>query len=143
MRFRYVLSSGKDLSPVVLSRLGRDAMSPLEVNEIKTQDKAVRPSRPLEAARSSFLTVDLPNVALVTWKLAEDGQGSVLRFLEIGGQDGTVSVNTSLLNLQSAWRCNAMEENQQPLPVSPHGFQFPVAPHQIVTIRVQGTPALK
>ncbi len=143
VRFRYVLGSGKDLNPVTLGQLGWDAMSPLEVNEIKTQDKAINPARPLEAARGSFLTVDQPNVVLVTWKLAEDGQGSVLRFLEVAGQAGSVNVKLPLLNLQTAWRCNAVEDNQQSLSVSPHALQFSVTPHQIVTIRVQGTPALK
>jgi alpha-mannosidase len=118
-------------------------MSPLEVNEIKTQDKAINPARPLEAARSSFLTVDQPNVVLVTWKFAEDGQGSVLRFLEVAGQPGAVNVKLPLLNVQSAWRCNAVEENQESLPVSPHTLQFSVTPHQIVTVRVLGTSALK
>jgi alpha-mannosidase len=143
VRFRYVLGSGKDLNPVTLGQLGWDAMSPLEVNEIKTQDKAINPARRLEAARGSFLTVDQPNVVLVTWKLAEDSQGSVLRFLEVAGQAGSVNVKLPLLNLQSAWRCNAVEDNQQSLPVLPHALQFSFTPHQIVTIRVQGTPALK
>jgi hypothetical protein len=39
-----------------------------------------------------------------------------------------------------AWLCNAVEEDQQPLTVSPHGFSFNVKPFQIVTVRLQGTP---
>jgi alpha-mannosidase len=118
-------------------------MSPLEIDEIKSQDKAITPPRPLAATEGSFLQVDQPNVVLVTWKRAEDEQGTILRFVEVNGQPNTVKVEVPTLNLQSGWVCNAMEKNQQPLAVSGRSLQFPVKPFEIVTIRVQGTPALK
>lgn len=141
--FRYVLTSGRDLSPAALSRLGRSEMTPLETDEIISNDKAVNTPEPLNAPEGSFLEVSNPNVALVTWKRAEDNKGTILRFLEIAGQDGTVNVQTPLINVQNAWQCNAMEQNQQPLSVSAHGLSFAVAPHQIVTVRLQGTRALQ
>jgi hypothetical protein len=36
-----------------------------------------------------------------------------------------------------------MEKNQQPLNVSGHHLEFSIKPFEIVTIRVQGTTALK
>ena len=55
-------------------------MTPGEVDRITSQDKALDSPRPLDAAQGSFLQVDQPNVALVTWKMAEDGDGTVLTF---------------------------------------------------------------
>ena len=141
--FRYAVTSGKNLSAGALSRLGWEEMSPIEVNEIKPQDKAISPPRPLDPVQGSFLHVDQPNVVLVTWKRAEDDQGTILRFLEVDGKPGTVNVQGPILNLESGWICNAVEENRQPLSVSPHGFSFAVKPFEIVTVRLQGTPALK
>jgi hypothetical protein len=141
--FRYAVTSGNNLSAGALSRLGREEMSPIEVNEIKPQDKAISPPRPLDPVQGSFLQVDQPNVVLVTWKRAEDDQGTILRFLEVDGKPGTVNVQGPILNLESGWICNAVEENHQPLSVSPHGFSFAVKPFEIVTVRLQGTSALK
>lgn len=82
------------------------------------------------------------NVVLVNWKTAEDGQGTVLRFLEVAGQAGTVEVQIPILQVQAAWMCNAMEENQQPLTTATHEVTFSVKPFQIVTVRVQGIPVV-
>jgi hypothetical protein len=141
--FRYAVTSGRNLSPGALSRLGWEEMAPIEINEITSEDKAVAPPRPLAAKESSFLQVDQPNVVLVTWKRAEDELGTILRFVEVNGEPSTVKVEVPILNLQSGWICNAMEKNQQPLAVSGHSLQFPVKPFGIVTIRVQGSTALK
>jgi hypothetical protein len=141
--FRYAVTSGQNLSPGALSRLGWEEMSPIEINEIKSQDKAITPPRPLAANESSFLQVDPPNVVLVTWKRAEDEQGTILRFVEVNGESSTVKVEVPIVNLQNAWLCNAMEKNQQPLAVSGHRLEFPIKPFGIVTVRVQGTSALR
>ncbi len=141
-RFRYVLTSGKDLEPASLSRLGWEEMTPLEVDQITSQDKAIEVPRPLDSASGSFLQVDQPDVALVTWKRAEDGDGTIMRFLEIGGKESTVNVQTNLLNVQSAWTSDAFERKQGPLTTSAHGFKFMVKPFQILTVRVNGTASM-
>ena len=80
---------------------------------------------------------------LVTWKPAEDGEGTIMRFLNLGGQAGEVKVTTSLLDVKSAWLCTAMEANQQQISdTNPHGFSFSIKPHQIVTVRVSGAPTV-
>src|SRR5208337_1376261 len=90
--FRYVLTSGNDLPPAYLSRLGREEMSPLEVDQITSQDKAIDSPRLLDSAQASFLHVSRPDVVLETWKIAEDGEGTILRFLEVAGKENTVEV---------------------------------------------------
>jgi alpha-mannosidase len=139
--FRYAVTSGRNLSPGTLSRLGWEEMSPIEVNEIKAQDKAISPPRPLDSAEASFLQIDQPNVVLVTWKRAEDDQGTILRFVETDGRSATVHVQLPILKLKSGWVCNVVERNQQPLAVSERSFNFAVKPYGIVTVRIEGSPA--
>jgi hypothetical protein len=136
-KFRYVLTSGNHLPPAGLSRLGWEEMTPAEVDQITSQDKALDTPRPLDAARGSFAQVDQPNVVLVTWKMAEDGDGTVLRFLEVGGQANAVEVQTPHLDVRSAWSSDAMERKQSALETSAHGFRFTVKPFQIVTVRLK------
>ena len=140
--FRYILTSGKDLQPGQLSRFGWEEMTPLESGRITHPRTESAPAQELDKAQGSFLQVNQSNVVLVNWKTAEDGQGTVLRFLEVAGQAGTVEVQIPILQVQAAWMCNAMEENQQPLTTATHEVTFSVKPFQIVTVRVQGIPVV-
>jgi len=80
------------------------------VDQITSQDKAIDFARPLDSTHGSFVQVDRPQVVLVTWKRAEDGDGTVLRFVEVGGKETTAEVQVPLLNVRSAWRCDAFEK---------------------------------
>jgi hypothetical protein len=140
--FRYVLTSARDLSPEALSQFARAEMVPLEADEIISNDKAIPSQAPLPGDQASFIDIDQPNVVLVTWKVAEDGDGMILRFLEVAGKAGTVNVRIPLLNTQSAWNCNLMEQKGESLPLSPHGFSFLIRPFQVITVRVQGASPL-
>ncbi len=135
--FRYVLSSGKNMTPAALGRLGREAMSELEVNEIFPQDKVDDAPRPLPASKASFMQVDQPSVMLNAWKEAEDQKGTILRFMELDGKASTVKVTVPIVDLQSAWTCNAVEKCRDLLPVSSHSFSFEIKPFQIVTLRIE------
>jgi len=141
--FRYVLTSGSNLEPAYLSRLGREETSPLEVDQITSQDKAINSPRPLDSAQGSFLQVNNPDIALVTWKRAEDGEGTILRFLEVAGKESSVEVQTPLLSVTSAWMNDALERKQGPLAVSSHGFRFSAKPFQIVTVRLEAASNLR
>ena len=141
--FRYVTTSGRNLEPGQLSRLGWEEMTPLETNEIIQNDKEVSPPRPLDKGQESFLQVNQPNVVLVNWKTAEDGHGTVLRFLEVAGESNQVEVQIPILKIQAAWMCNAMEENQHPLSTAAHAVTLSVKPFQIVTVRVEGVPVVQ
>jgi hypothetical protein len=66
----------------------------------------------------------------------------ISRFLEVAGKAGTVNVRIPLLKAESAWECNAMEQNEVSLPLSEHGFSLPFKPFQIITVRVKGTSAM-
>jgi hypothetical protein len=141
--FRYVLTSGNSLDPGYLGRLGREEMSPLEIDQITSQDKAVNSPRPLDAFQASFLEVKDPDAVLVTWKKAEDGQGTILRFVEVAGKESVIEVQTPIFELKSAWLNDALERTQGSLAVTPHGFKFSVKPYQIVTVRLEASANLK
>jgi hypothetical protein len=137
--FRYALTSGRELSPESLARMGRAAMTPLELQQVLRTDKYGDPERPLSTAPTSFLQVNAPNVVVENWKTAEDGHGAIVRLLEVGGNSADVRLDFPLFNLQQAWRANAVEENQEELPVSAHSVEVKIRPHEILTLRVAAT----
>ena len=138
-RFRYVVTSASSTDAAGLSHMGWEEMTPLEKDEVTSQDKAQNPPRPLDGKQESFLKVNDPNLLLEVWKPAEDGKGTILRFLDLGGAPRTVAVQTPLLSLQQAWQTDAVERNKNQLSLAgSNGFQFTIHPHGIVTVRVQG-----
>ncbi|MEM0149855.1 MAG: polysaccharide lyase family protein [Candidatus Micrarchaeaceae archaeon] len=138
-RFRYVVTSAPSTNPVGLGRLGWEEMTPLEKDEVTSQDKATDLPRPLNGKQDSFLKVNDMGLLLDTWKPAEDGKGTILRFLDLGGTIRTVTVHTPLLQLQQAWQTDAVERNKRPLQlVGSTGFKFTIRPHEIFTVRLEG-----
>jgi hypothetical protein len=135
--FRYVLSTSNRFSASQNSRLGWEALTPLELDEIRPNDKASFIHRPLPAAGDTFLGIDQNNVILLTWKLAEDGEGSIIRLLETEGLSVTVNLTFPGLRLLSGWRCNAVEDNSQPLEPIHNRLRVPVKPFEILTMRVK------
>ena len=143
-RFRYVVTSAPSTDPVQLSRLGWEEMTPFETDEVTSQDKAIDSPRPLDGKQASFLDVQDPNVLLETWKTAEDGNGTILRFLDFGGTTRTVTVQTSLLQIDQVWQTDAVERNGKELSLAGNGgFQFTIHPHEILTIRLKSHDLLK
>jgi hypothetical protein len=136
-RFRYVITSAGTTSPTELSRKGWEEMTPLESDLITTQDKAQDAPQPLSGAQQSFLRIDDPALLLETWKAAEDGNGSILRFLDLGGTTRDVTVETPMLKLREAWQTDAVERDQKQLSrVTKESFKFTIHPHEILTVRV-------
>ncbi len=134
--FRYVLTSGHNLSPASLGRLGRAAMTPLEHQQVISNDKHDDPARPLSPAPQSFLTVSSPDVVVEDWKNAMDGNGTVVRLVEVGGESTTTRLTFPLFHLQQAWTTSAVEQNQSPLKVEGNSLEVALRPHQIITLRV-------
>ncbi len=142
--FRYVVTSAPSTDATQLSRMGWEEMTPFETDEVTSQDKALDQPRPLDGKQGSFLDVQDPNVLLETWKTAEDGNGTILRFLDFGGTSRTVAVHTPLLQIDEVWQTDAVERNGKRLsPADSGGFQFTIHPHEIVTIRLVSHDLLK
>jgi len=148
--FHYVITSAATASANDLSRMGWEEITPLETDAVTGQDKAitnsVQPSgmpldagspRSLDGKQGSFLKVEDPNVLLETWKPAEDGDGTILRFLDLGGAERTVTVRTPTLHLDRVSQTDAVERGGTPVPmVGGDQFHFTIHPHEIVTIRI-------
>jgi alpha-mannosidase len=153
-----VVTSAASTKPVDLSRMGWEEITPLEADIVTTQDKAVSvsaesqangglqsPATPairnsatiLDGKQQHFLEVEDQSVLLETWKPAEDGNGTVMRFLDYGGTERTVTVRIPGLQLDQVWQTDAVERGTAPLPVSAGSqFQFTMHPHEIVSVRV-------
>jgi hypothetical protein len=141
--FRYVITSAPSTDSTQLSRMGWEEMTALEENEVISQDKWSNVTRPLNGKQDSFLDVSDPNLLLETWKPAEDGNGTILRFLDFGGTARQVKIRTPLLQLKQAWQTDAVERNGKQLSLTgTSGFQFSIHPHEIVTVRIIGDDVL-
>ncbi|MGC2300454.1 MAG: glycoside hydrolase family 38 C-terminal domain-containing protein, partial [Acidobacteriaceae bacterium] len=140
-RFRYVITSAAQTDAPALSRLGWEEATPLEDDQIRSQDKALDLPEPLPARESSFLSVNDPDVLVDTWKPAEDGHGTILRLIDLGGASRTITIETPLLALSQVVRTDAVERDGPAIaPDHPHAFRIEIRPWQIVTLRLLGQP---
>jgi len=136
-QFRYIVTSAASTDAAELSHLGWEAFTPLEVSEVTSSDKAVETRRPLDGMTGSFLQLADPALVLETWKPAEDGRGTILRFLDLGGPARTVHIGLPQIVLEHAWLDDALERNQHELPLAgPHGLDLAIKPHAIITVRL-------
>jgi alpha-mannosidase len=165
-KFHYVFTSSPSLNAPELSRLGWEEITPLEADIVTTQDKALSVSEKrdgdssdssadqmkavvgasctLDPKMASFLNIEDPNVLFETWKPAEDGNGTILRFLDLGGDQRTITVQTPLLHLNQAWQTNAVEKDGEKLSTQgENAFSFVIHPHEIASVRIIGSGACK
>ena len=142
-RFRFVVTSAAQTDASELSRMGWEEETPFEEDQIRSQDKALDMPRPLDGNEGQFLEIDDPNLFFDTWKPAEDGNGTILRLIDLGGTARSAAVKLPLLTLSQVLVTDAVERNQKPLPLDgANQFQVEIRPHGIVTLRLIGEPAL-
>jgi len=134
--FRYVLSSAKDFNPPALSHLGWESMEAPQIDSVINQDKVGNPDEPLPAEGASFLEVNAPNIVLVTWKLAEDGKGTILRLQETAGLPAEATLVLPRSHVQSASLCNSVEDHLRDLTVKDNQIQLAFRPHEVLTVRL-------
>ncbi|HEX4165472.1 MAG TPA: polysaccharide lyase family protein [Bryobacteraceae bacterium] len=135
--FHYTVTSSSELDGGALSKLGIDAMRPIELNTVVSQDKDGDPPRPLPPTGSGFLDTSNQDVALITWKEAENGEGSILRFQELGGRATQASVRFIHANLESATLCSGVEDNLRELALRDGALSLSFKPYEVVTVRVR------
>jgi alpha-mannosidase len=142
-RFRYIITSATHTDVPTLSRMGWEEETPLEEDEIRSQDKALDLPRPLDGDQGSFLSIDDPDLLLDTWKPAENGQGTILRLIDLGGVARTATITTPLLAIERVTVTDAVERDIKPIiPDTLHRFRVAIRPHAIVTVRIVGKPLL-
>jgi hypothetical protein len=94
-------------------------------------------------ASTSFCQIDAPNVMLLTFKQAEDGDGIVLRLIETAGKETTATVTVPSLSIQHAFETNLVEENERLLTSTSHAVQTTLTPYAMRTIRLRARPVVK
>ncbi len=83
----------------------------------------------------SLVSVSAPNVVIETIKVAENGNGFIVRLYENQRNRGKVTLKPGF-TLAAAHRCNLLEEDEEALQVEDNGVQFDITPYQIVTLRL-------
>jgi alpha-mannosidase len=111
-------------------------MRPAELDYVVRQDKVGDPVRPLPAEGRGLLETDGQDVALITWKLAEDGNGTILRLQETAGRPADTALHFSHTQIKSAQLCSGVEDDLQNLPVEGNRIPVSLKPFEVVTIRV-------
>jgi len=149
-QFHYVVTSAPSTDASSLSRMGWEEITPFEVDTVTTQDKALPPSAQntqtggLDSKEQSFVDVDDPNILLEAWKAAEDGDGTILRFPDLGRTERTVAVQIPLVDMKTATQTDAVERNASPLSLEgPHGLKFTIHHNEIATVRVTGSTGMQ
>ena len=130
--FRYALVSGRRLDTAALTRIGWEAMTPLETDMVG----ASAATSPQPSTQASFLNIDNENVIATTWKTPETGEGTILRLEEIAGHPQTVHVSSDALKLRSASICNALEDCGGEVTAEPF-LNLKLNPFQIMTLRLR------
>jgi hypothetical protein len=128
--FSYDLVSAEKLEPAQLTRVGWQSMTPLESDFLN----ATFTPGPLPAAQGAVLDIDSPEVAVVTWKRAETGAGSILRLTELAGREQQVTLSSPFFNVESARASSVLEEPSAALEVVAGRLKFTMHPFEIKTI---------
>jgi hypothetical protein len=135
--FRYALTTAAKLDGGSLTKLGFEEMRPAELNYVVSQDKPGNPSRPLPAEGANFLDVAGENVALITWKQAENGEGTILRLQEIAGAPAESRISLPRSGISSAELCSGVEANLRSLPVENNAVRLTFTPFEVLTVRLK------
>lgn len=134
--FRYAFTSAQKLDGGALTHLGMEEMRPVEVDHVVNQDKAGDPERPLPSEGRGFLQTEGDGISLITWKPAEDGDGSILRLAETRGKATEAIVRLPHSQISSAYLCNGVEDNKAPLPIDGRSIHLSFKKFQVVTVRI-------
>ena len=90
----------------------------------------------LPANEGSLLRVDNPNVVISTWKVAEDGNGIILRLQELSGAPSHATLESAHWTLAGAWQSSSLEDNLAKLPVTNGSVTISLRPFQVMTLRL-------
>ncbi|HEY3284841.1 MAG TPA: polysaccharide lyase family protein [Armatimonadota bacterium] len=120
--FRYSLTSGRDLANPTAYRFGQKV------------------ANPLFDLVSRYVKVSAPNVALQSVKMADDGDGYVVRLRELDGKRTKAKVSFIRLAkpIKQAWVCNGVEKRLRALPARGAALEAEVPANGITTLRFRG-----
>jgi alpha-mannosidase len=105
-------------------------------DSVINQDKVGNPVEPLPAEGASFLEINAPNIVLITWKLAEDGNGTILRLQETAGQTADATLRFPHSRVQSAGLCNSVEDRLRDLRITDNQVYLTFHPNEVLSVRL-------
>jgi hypothetical protein len=85
---------------------------------------------------TSLCQVDAPNVLLLAFKRAEDGNGYVLRLIETEGIETRVTITLPEMSLLHVFETNLVEENQRLVTCAEDSVQTTIGSFAIATLRI-------
>jgi hypothetical protein len=133
--FRYVITSeAVDVSDAEATRFGWQVMEPLIP---MLTDRCNPVNR--KPTVGGFLRIENPAVALLDWKQAEDGGGSILRLWNISDRQQLTTVAFPCCTVTGSRSCTLCEEDGLALPHIDDRIEVSLAPRQVFTVRVQLT----
>ncbi|MGQ9515305.1 MAG: glycoside hydrolase family 38 C-terminal domain-containing protein [Thermoproteota archaeon] len=131
MLFRYSLTSHKgDWIDGRSVQFGWEAQNPLIAVYIKGKQKGLLPKS------KSFCRIDKQNIVLLNMKVAENGDGIILRIMEMEGADTQFMITLSFIEISDAYLTNPVEENERILKHNRNSIIAEVKAFSIATIRV-------
>ncbi len=83
----------------------------------------------------SFFQVDAPNIVLDTVKMAEDGNGIILRLYESSGSHTRARVKTGF-SMKEVWQCDLLERNSIALKQETDHFSYHFSPFEILNVQI-------
>lgn len=113
----------------------RNAGTVKEAYKLNQPAYAVQGGTP--GAEKSFAAIDKSNVMLETIKLAEDGNGVILRMYECENALTNAKLKLGeISSVISVEECNLIEEKISDIPMTEYGFKVSIKPYEIKTYRV-------
>jgi len=82
-----------------------------------------------------FITIDKKNVSLEAFKVAQDGNGYIIRFVEDEQARGNVTVNLGI-DFTKVIETNMIEENKEEIKCEGNSFTFFTKPYEVKTFRI-------
>jgi len=138
LRFRYSIASGTGMTRWDLARFDADTRTPVLaypfVSSFSARVGGENP--PLPASAGSLVALDDPNLQVVTFKAAEDGDGYILRVREIAGRAGDAELKLNPFTVKRAFLCNGVEVNERKLKSAANSVAIPYKPNAFVTVRL-------
>jgi alpha-mannosidase len=99
----------------------------------KTADSS--PSSGSRWAGNSLIQTSSPNIIIETIKVAEDGQGIIIRLYESMRVRDLIRVQT-MTPIVAAWRTDLLENNLETMQFTGNTIDLPVDPFEIITLRI-------
>ena len=131
--FRYSLTSGPKLDAAANERFGLEQMVPLEQTDGSSSTGLFTL---LPAHEGSLLQLDNPNVLISTWKVAEDGNGMIVRLQELSRAPSHARLQSPALDTDGAWQSSSLQDNLAKLPLTNDSVDVTLRPFQVMTLRL-------